>query len=210
MPFRRNRRVRRSRVVRRRRRGRGRMVRRRRVALDPERKSSTLTIIGQTINSAGAIFHINIAEEGLGPGNRIGRQALWVSAQSQMNFTIGAAATIPSVIKVWLILDKQPQTNVITLDDFLNQPAAATVSSRNLDNINRFKVMWTAKFHLQVFIPSVEKKFFKSFRFKSRYNAAGGMIAQMENGALYVIMVSDTPLANLPMVDFQTRCRFVG
>lgn len=208
MPFRRRAR----RVRRRRRRFRGRrprMRRRRRVALDPERKDNTTVSAGQAISSAGAIINLNGVSAGTVSNQRIGRQALWLSATSQMNFNLGAGATVPAAVKMWLILDRQPQGVVMTMTQFLATATLPTISARNLENTARFKVLWTRRIVLQAFFPTKLVKFFKPLRFTSRHSATLPGVANMTTNALFIIFASDQ-VANLPTVDYTLRLRFVG
>lgn len=210
MPFRRrNRRVsrRRRRVFRRRR--RPRMRRRRRLALDPERKDNTTVIAAQTIPSTGTIILLNGVATGANPDQRIGRQALWLSASGQMNFNLGAAALVPQAIKVWLILDRQPQGIAMVMADFLDTATLPTISARNLENTARFKVLWTRRIVLQAFIPSKLMTVFKPMRITSRHFSTLPGIANMSTNALFLIFASDVAVA-LPTVDFTLRLRFVG
>ncbi len=195
-----------SRRPRRRRRRRGR---RRRLALDPERKDVAGTVVGQTISTAGAIFHINAANEGINPEDRIGRQALWLSATANMTFKMGTASGVPNSLRIWLIVDKNPNGVLITLADFLESPTAATISNRNLDNRNRFKVMWTRRFTMDADHRVRNLSFFKNFRIISRHSGGGAGIADVQNGAIYLIFASDQA-ADLPVLDFSRRVRFVG
>lgn len=211
MPFRRRnnrsrfRRRRRRRPVRRR--GRRRMSRR----LDPERKDVVENQGTILLNTGGLRTILNGVPSGVDPGNRIGRQAMFLSITGQFKFLFGTGAVVPQNVRMWLVHDSQPDGVLLTLGDLLGDVTAPTVSLRNMDKTRKLRVLWTRKFCLDVFRPCRTVTMNRKFRIISRYNGPGAGVAPLISGALVMVIVADTLAGPIdPTVQYQTRTRFVG
>jgi len=204
MPFRRRRPRRR-----RRRRPRRRFRRRMRSRLDPEKKNHDFNLIDANMNPAGTSVHMNDIPQGITENDRIGRQALMLSIFLKFNCKLGAGATIPAAVRVWLLVVKQPAGIVPTIGDFLQTVALPTTSPRSLNQLGQFKVIWTKRMTLDIFNPIRQGVAFKRMRLKTRWIGLNGTAADTETGSVWLIWASDAGV-NPPTITFSTRLRYTG
>ncbi len=211
MPFRRRLRRRRRR---RSRRFRGRRrFRRRRMTLDPERKLVDVNNdTGLLMNFNGSTTLLNSTTAGINNMQRLGIQQLNMSSLFNATMDINTGI-LPVTIKVWLVWDKQPQGVALTPFDVLQVTGNAGIvtSARRLANALRVRVLWTKRVQLDVFNTIKQISIFRRLRFKTRYVAALGGVAQMESGALWLMTASSIDVAGVqPRIIFNHRLRFVG
>lgn len=185
---------------------------RRRIALDPERKSLDFAFSQDPITLTPgplSIRLINPTGEGVGPDERIGRQALTLSFQIMFRVEIGPGATNAQVVKFWLLHTKQPQGTILAVNDFLSDPAAPTVSPRSLENIGQHRVLLSRTLRVDPDNFIRTGRVFKHLRIKSRWNSPMGGIANLESGALWFVILASVN-ANPPIFTAVMRVRFVG
>ncbi len=215
MPRRFNRRSRFRRPRRRRRFNRRRRFRRRRmVALDPERK--TVEVVGTNISlfSTGSTFPINLVSQGVDFDERIGRQMLCVSNLISYTLTINLTSVFPVEVRTALIHFKQPNGTELTLADVwddIGGGASAVMAHRNLDNVGRFKILWTRIHRLSLDKQTLVMSKFRPLRVIARYDNPIGIVANLQSGGLWFVAISTTNLtANAPTITVNSRTRFVG
>ncbi len=209
MPFRRRRR----RVRRRRRRVRGRRrMRRRRLMLDPEMKTKE-TVVSTPVSNLGFRSFLNGVPRGVEQSNRIGFQQMNVSAL--VKYSVNIQGTTPTLIRISLVLFKQPGGVDIGLDTvYTNTGSAfAPIGPRVLNNALAFKVLWTRTHRIDIGNQVTWRLVSKKLRLITRYNNTGnGAIGDTLTGALYLLVHSDKGqgTGTEPVITFTSRIRFVG
>ncbi len=201
-------------VRRRRRRPRRRTRRRRRLVMDPEKKFIDLNNQGaaEAVVATGFSIIMNSTTQGAGTGQRIGLQQLNVLSNFQYRLEIGPTA-VPTIVRLALILFKQPAAQAIDLNDVWenNATVVAPISNRNLVTAFQFRVLWTRTHRLILDNGSVVRRIMKPLMFKTRFNGMGGGVGSIETGALYFIGISDTADGGAaPLLRWTSRIRFVG
>ncbi len=215
MPHRFNRRSRFRRPRRRRRFNRRRRVRRRRmVALDPERKDLS-DVLTQAVTADGTVDLLNGVPQDVTENGRIGRQHLNLSMMIKYTVTLNPIASIPTIVKVALVWDKQADMAAMAAGDLWENTGTihAPLSGRVLDNGLRFRVLWS-RTHRVDLGDQIRWHFkMKKFRLKTRYVGAGAAVTNIVSGAMYMVMISDVPGApggQTPVVQMFHRLRYVG
>lgn len=208
MPFRRrtNRRRRRRRPRRRRRFRRSRRM----SIIDPEKKALGFVLLGQAVNTAGALNFLNGMPQGITQNDRIGRQILMLSVFCRWEMALNPLTTQPAVMKMWLVHVSQPAGIQLAFMDFLQNPTIPTLSPRNLNNLGAFSVLWTTSRVLNIVRPNPKGVFMKKFRIKARYDAPGDQVADCDTGALYLCYASNDPTPTPPSLSFDLRLRYTG
>ncbi len=209
MPFRRRRRGRRPRRRRRMNRRSFTSRRGRALVLDPERKFGDLNSgVPSTVD--GTILFLNNIGGGSANTQRIGVQVINTSSLIMANVDM-ANGTTPATVKMWLVLDKSPNGELVTFNEFLATGLLKTTFPRNLGHTLRLQVLWTRTMSFDVFNANKHVKMFKRLRFKSRWLGALNGIANLQSGALYLLHASDiAAAANPPFIELSHRLRYVG
>lgn len=177
--------------------------------LDPEKKVFDISIVNQNVTLAGIFLHVNDIPQNVSDTGRIGRQALMLSSQFTYNLALGAGATAPTFIKMWLMWTAQPSGAPPAFADFLNNPTVPTTSQRNLNNLGQYKVLWSRTLIVDIFSPAKKGFIMKRMRKKTRWVGVAGGIAGLDTGSLYLILASDAG-ALFPQINFTHRLRFTG
>lgn len=215
MPFRRRFRGRRKRRRRSRRfRGRRSFRRRRMVALDPERKNIG-GIFTRNVSFNGTVDLLNGVPQGVTANERLGRQHLNLSMLLKYRVTMNPVLSIPTLVRVALVWDKQANMQLMVAQDLWDQTQTiyAPLGGRLLLNGLRFKVLWSRTHRVDLGDQMRWHQRFTRFRLKTRYVGAQGAITNITSGALYLVMISDadnTVADSIPILDVFHRLRFVG
>jgi len=204
---------------RRRRRGRRsfgrRRFKRRRMLMDPEKKLID-SDFGFPITQAGTFLLLNGVGQGVTQTTRIGRRALFASVH--LNWCIGLNPTNqgPQCVRMSLLLDKQPNGGFPLAGQIYTQQTTilAPLGMRNLDEVNRFKVLWSKKVRLNLGQQVSMGTLFKQMRLSTVYATPGAAITDITNNSLLIYFSGDqtnvddaTAGANLVL---NVRLRFVG
>ncbi len=167
---------------------------------------------GLLMNFNGSTTRLNSTTAGINNMQRDGIQQLNVSSLFNAHLDINTGV-LPVTVKVWLIWDKQPTGVAMTPFDVLQVVGneGIVTSARRLANALRIRVLWSKRVQMDVFNANRQISMFRSLRFKTRYLAALGGIAQMQSGALWLMTASNINVAGVqPRIVFNHRLRFVG
>lgn len=110
-----------------------------------------------------------------------------------------------NVIRMLVILDKQPNNAIFTLAQLLEDATAAdaVLSPKNLDFKHRFRFICDQR--ITISNTSKANHYLKKFvklNFKTRYNATGNSIASITTNSLYLLLIGANTLG-----DYQGFCR---
>ncbi len=213
MPFRRTRRSTRPRRRRRNRRPVRRM-RRRRMVVPVEQKNVDLEVFISPAESDGDIFLLNGVAQGVDFNQRQGRQHVNMSILIKYQIIVGdLTINAPVLTRVGVFLDLRPNPTLPGVDDIWdgNSSAFAVLGARNLDNVFRYKQIWSRTHRTDVGDQTRFRSVFKRLNFRTRYFNAGGTLGSIATGALYFAMVTDQAgTDNPPNIRIFSRLRFVG
>lgn len=210
MPFRRRR------VVRRRR-GRSSKTSTRAIALKAlravDQEVKFIDVFGDNfITSNGSVTLLNLIPEGTSDNQRVGNSAKLHSVRLQMEMRSDPLAA-SSLLRVLVLIDKQPNGAFITLADIFEDTANATrtiLSPIQMNSSKRIRVLRDRLFALNSTTRNIlTSKMFIRLTLQPRWVGAASGIANLETGALLLILLSDEPVM-FPELAFKSRLRFVG
>lgn len=119
-----------------------------------------------------------------------------------------------NTIRTLIIWDKQPNGAIPVLSDIFQGYSSALTSTpenaQRRDTFDRFKFVYDKVFTLDTYNPSRVLRFRVPVRKKAKYTGAGGTIASIASGALYVLFVSDSSAAPHPGVTCAITCNWKG
>ncbi len=132
----------------------------------------------------------------------------------QYNLQLGTA-NANAFVRVALVWFQQPAGLQLAPDQLWTDggTAAATLGARELRHVLKFKVLWFRQHRLSFDNANAQAKMFIRLRRKTRYTGAAGTAAQLQSGALYLVIISDIDVAvpaDQPDFLFHSRLRFVG
>jgi len=184
-----------------------------------ELKSIDIGGSSSEIDNAGVYILLNGLSMGTGMADRTGR-ILYMKSMEIRGFWTGGSAQAAGrgICRMILIYDRQTNAAEPALDDVIYP--AEVEGLRNLANRARFKIIkdetWQvcrstqtdeifdqAPFHWYVQLPKNCQK--------TVYNAGdAGTVADIETGALYLYLITDTPAGTdtEAMIDYNIRVRF--
>jgi len=161
-------------------------------------------------NATGTVTAMFIPTLGSDMQNRIGRKTCikkiflrgFITLEAASD-TLGACNAESQAARVMMVWDSQPNGAIAAIADILKDPASATESQLNIDNRDRFKVIWEKNFVFDPFIlpggtvnAGVSNRtcyFFKKFKRVNLEtifnNTNGGTIADISSGALLLVTV---------------------
>jgi len=186
------------------------MRRTRRVTLDPEQKFMDRFASFDALQ-AGDGFLLNAVAQGVGQGQRIGNQQITTSCFTTITVQVPASAA-PVLVRIALVVFKQPQGVALDLDDYWDQLATqfAGQSNRNVTQAPQFKTLWKRNVTVNLAFQNRTIRINKRMRLLSRYSTAGGGIPDLQTGALYLLFSTGAAGLDAPAVTMNNRIRFVG
>lgn len=107
--------------------------------LKDERKFIDTTATANGLNTTGVVQAINLSAIGDDNNSRDGRQTLNTSIKIRGLISPEDLTTNPSLVRVLLVWDKQPNGALATIANILSN--ATALSMNNLDNKYRFKIL---------------------------------------------------------------------
>lgn len=169
-----------------------------------------------TQDASHEAFHPIIAlSQGAGPTQRLGEQ---VSVRSiQMNVAFECSATTADLVRIMLVLDRQPNSTLALISDVLSTSGATTIncqSQRKLENRKRFKILLDKRIPTSVsnYTPYVTRKYYLKFKkpVLVQYNTANaGDYTDITSNSLLMCCFGDSAsTAEQPYLIAQIRCRF--
>lgn len=181
--------------------------------VDNERKVHDLTTSGTPFNVSIATpvtVSLSAIAEGSGNNQRIGKRAKMLSISGRVFIEARGA---PATIRAILVLDKQSNGGLATVENLLadavNEPLN---SANNVNNFKRFTVLktWMMRVDTASFTQQ-HKRFHKRLKFSTQYNGAAAATGTISSNHLLLFFLSDAgPGDNTPNIQWYIRVNFVG
>ena len=186
-----------------------------------ELKYIDLAAVDQNIGTGGTVVLINGCATGTDIQNRIGRKICMKSIVFNVNnfpVPVVANALAGIMLRHMIIYDTQPNSagTVPAVTDILQ--AATTLSPLNLNNRDRFKVIYDKRSQIGSFSittgpfltgGSPQNVFWSKYRKLNHdviFSGVGDTIGNISTGAMYLLFIGD--FASVARTDFYTRIRF--
>lgn len=197
----------------------------------PERKfidgNGALTITGTQVGAASpgaagaySITVLNALTQGTDATNRLGRKILMKSIQLRLELTDQLAATglqpagiLPGEYRIVVVFDTQTNGAApAAADIFQSTPAAGLITPLNLNNRERFKVVWDKVRHVDQSGPATAHvKLYKKCNYPVVFNAGNaGTVGDIQTGGLFICIATTLSATAAPglQVNLYTRVRF--
>ncbi len=179
--------------------------------LNVEKKEWNTTLTAATIvNGSGAIQQLTNIPQGDTTSSRDGSQCRVLSVQGKGIISQDPDA-VQTVVRLMLVLDKQTNQAIYNTSDLLETVVnvASLIAPLNLDNKNRFIVLWDKIFSFSSNSQTVRTfKFFKKLNLLLRYDASTPSIADLTSNSLSMVRIS-SEASMVPQLDIITRVRFI-
>lgn len=171
-----------------------------------EYKRKEVTVSNVMIPAATPVFTLlNGIEEGTGPTERIGRKICM--KQLQVRATI-KNQTNDEVVRVMLVIDKQANSTIFSIDDLLTSSIATQGyinSLKKVDFARRFWVLYDRTYVFDVDSTEEQRKFIKinkRMNIPVNYDDRTDLVASISRNSMYLVTISSdaTTELNLAMV----------
>lgn len=187
----------------------------------PELKVIDVAQQDQALVAGGSVTLLNGVATGTDITNRVGRKLnikslkIGVNVFNQAN--VSSNLSIGVSCKVSIIYDSQPNGAAPAYTAIYN--VAHPLSPLNLNNRDRFKVLWTKNFVVGSYTTSAgsllatgsptnsTKTGYKKCNLPVIFGGTGATIADIQTGAIYICAVADVSLG--AAFDYNSRIRFV-
>jgi len=149
--------------------------------------------------TATNVIGLNLLAEGTDYTNRISRKVHVVSVQ--IRATINSNGTVPCNVREMCVYDMQPNGAVPAITDILDTGTVNTYALSaplNLNNRDRFRVVWDKLHRLDDSYNAKNVNYYKKCNYETVFNAAGAGVATVTSGALWWFAVSDVATAGTP------------
>ncbi len=174
-----------------------------------EWKSSTQGATASALLDSGSVNLINDIDQGDSNETRDGDSVVIQNVDCRYFATIHGSATNTS-IRAMVVSDNAVNGAVFTLANLLHN---ATVNDGIVSQINmlfrkRLFIHYDRVHHLsQTGMNNISGKFKKRIKFKTIYDASGNGVADIQDNALFLVLLSNEP-TNTPAITFSSRVRF--
>lgn len=164
--------------------------------------------------TTATVRSLNIMAQGSGSSQRDGISVRNKSIQIKGLVGWNSAAAGPIVCRLVLVYDSMPQGGTPDYYAASGNPCVfdknTTDSFRRLDNVARFKILWSKRVVLTDTYPMKSFNVYKKLNFKSKYyiGQTAGTAATLSSGGLFFMCLSDQAV-NGPGVIYDTRLRFI-
>jgi len=158
-----------------------------------EKKYYDYTTSADYVSTTGTQWFMNSIEQGTGDTNRIGKRIEIVSLQGRFNIVPPADGT-GDQIRIMIVVDHQCNGAAMTATDLLANPTKPMESHRNLNNSDRFTVLYDKTFTVQCIngksqaetplIGNHVIRMYKKCRVHPVYNGTGGLIANVNSNSI--------------------------
>lgn len=156
-------------------------------------------------SGSGQLILLNGLTKGDDYDNRDGRRIRMKSVELSLISLINASAT-DTVVKWFIVLDKQPNVSAPVLGDIFDSGLHAI---RNLDNRSRFLILKKGVHNLNSNYPEKSTKCYRRLDIRTTYDASNvGDITDITTNSLYLVLASDEA-TNTPNVKYYSRIRFI-
>lgn len=179
--------------------------------MNPEFKTIDKDVTIPSVGTAINVQLLNGVQRGDDYNQRVGRSMRVKSIELNMLITKNPASTGYERVRVILLLDKDPDSTTITNTEIFASITSQIISPRNLDNRNRLVMLkdWVYTLNKDGGPQSYNEQYYRKLGFHTIYNNSNlGTIADINENALYLIVVSDTGI-NTPSFTYYSRLRFL-
>lgn len=163
-----------------------------------------------TVSTSGTIIYLHTIPEGDSDGARSGALINAKSVHGNMKLTIHGSAT-QTVVRLALVRVRDVNGGTPTISQCWSSggTVGGTLALRNLQEAERYKVLWDKKVTLNsVSQPEKLVKFYQKLNsIKMRFNNTAGGNAECEGYGYFLFMISDEA-TNVPTVLYTTRFVF--
>lgn len=172
-----------------------------------------LALANYALDTTGSVTLLATIPQGTTVSTRVGKKAMLLSLQGRGHVQSGTTTTLVDCAFL-IVYDSRPQTTLPAITDILN--TAHTSSMNNDANSGRFRILKRMDFSLSgnATAPATggeiaSSDFFLKIRRPIVFKAAGtGVIADIEEGALYLVTVGSVAAgttAGILSMAFRTR-----
>lgn len=161
-------------------------------------------------DGVGLVIQLSGIAQGSSTNSRDGAQVKCVSVSLEYTVFMDESATATS-FRIMLVLDKQTNQAIYAVDDLLDNVAniQSVISPRNLDNKDRFSVLYDKRHVLSSNGSKMQQgSFYKATQIKLRYDGTGATIADLTQNSLSLVVIS-SEATNTPTLSAQFRLRYV-
>lgn len=157
----------------------------------------------------GATQLLNGVAQGTTATTRLGRKTRGVKLNLNLTASLATTSTGGGIVRVRIVYDKQPNKAQFNITDYLSIDGYD--SPLNLDNSDRFITLAVEDFQVSIQNNySTSKKMNIKMDLESMYSGAGGTVAAITTGSIYLICAQDGQIATTgPSLGFYSRYRFV-
>lgn len=185
---------------------------------EPELKYNDIAAATYQGDNTGTITALNLIAVGDDNTSRDGRQICNRSIHVQGYLAPVDSTTLNSMCRMMLVWDSQPNGAIATMTDILSVSNA--VSSTNLNNRERFRILRDLKFALGSSSNTATQAvsdgsntylidcFLKLKDIKTTYSGTTAVIASVATGALLLVTIGSNSSSNQGTFTLTTRLRF--
>lgn len=176
----------------------------------PEYKVSTIEGNASTFNTSYSFIHLTGILQGTGATNRIGNRIRWQSVFFN-SFIVKSASATNTMINFILMIQRNTSGTAPDINGILNNVTAgvAIVSSRNLNFMNKYKIL--RRYSVKLDSDTTNKKFKFMHKFRGgkilNYEGNAGDITDLTNDSIFLLIYSNQS-TNVPSVTYSLRSRF--
>lgn len=176
----------------------------------------------EVILDTGKVLCMNLMASGTNVSQRVGRKVDIKSILLNFNIfnskIVSAGAPQGAIVRVSLVYDSQPNGAVAEPAYTDIYAADHPTAPLNLNNRDRFRVLWTKVGQIGAFVISnitqlatgapqnVYKKMFKMVNLPVIFGGPGGTIGDIQTGSLLLCFVAD--ITNVTYTDYYCRVRY--
>lgn len=178
-----------------------------------EMKFLDTNVAAQDMSSGPTINLVNGIAQGTDYNNRVGRRFLMKKIQINLEINPGVAQTVAEQGRVLVVYDNQSNGAAPAIGDILS--ISSTTSFMNLNNRDRFKVIWDKRYKCPVVAATNNSEFiqidqyFRKCALEVTNSGTGATVGSIATGGLYVIGLSDGNTATqVPTISFNCRIRY--
>jgi len=156
-----------------------------------------------TLNTAASMVCLNGIATGTDYNQRIGREIVLRSNLTRINVVVGANNT-NTIVRCILFMDMQANGAVATVTQLLQ--ATNVYSPLNLNNRDRFKVIWDKQYALNSTTNyNIFEKWYAKIKKSCTYTGTSDQISSISTGALYMLVYCND---DTTVVNYYNRLRF--
>lgn len=168
-------------------------------------------LVGGTLT--GAFYLLNGLTAGSAANQRIGTMITMKTAEIRAQWT-EATAVLPGWIRFFLVMDKQCNGVTPLLSDIMASTVAPyTVSMRNLNNRQRFRILMDKTYAYGTYTTSYTTYMHYYMRFRmpvtTQYNSGtAGTVGDIVTNSLFFVILTSTTGTSAPTVSHFLRLRY--